>query len=275
MEWSIGMSVWMLIPGGRWRSVCHVSCMWSAIYTDLKTLYLPLATFTSHYCSCTPLSSCSPQSSSPLHPLTAMASQPQEQLTYITTVTHPEILHNICPYLDTPTIKALRLASHSVNDVATPYLFRCITLSIHKRRLARLEWIAEQPKFAKGVREIVWETAHYSDPDPQINMDVFKRTMEGEPRGILSRMPLSRDFEARWRQQERMIQKYRRLATEEEALGRTDLVETLSQSFRKLQNLKSLVMTVWNREADDTGAYCPWSVVYACFVSFDSRSCVC
>lgn len=68
----------------------------------------------------------------------------------------------ILPHLDTKAIRHLRLVCRTLEDAASPHLFRTLHLNLSKRSFRRLHRSAASPHLAKGVREIIWDTTHYS-----------------------------------------------------------------------------------------------------------------
>ena len=155
------------------------------------------------------------------------------------TIWHPDILNHICGILDTPSIKALRLTNSSISDTADPYLFSTMVLGLRKSRFARLQWVADRPKFAKGVRRIIWETAHYHE---DIDYDVdFLHDYHLGPHDL----QWSDDPEVLDRQKQHVLERYRQMGSDEEELLASDLENTLRQAFAKLPGLTSLDFVAW------------------------------
>lgn len=157
------------------------------------------------------------------------------------TVWHPDILEVICSYLDTTSIKSLRLVRRNDSEVATPYLFRTLVLGLREHRIARLVGVAENQKFAKSVRNILWDTAHYYDEEPPFDEKLFVR---GSGEHCL-KLDFSVDPAKRRRQKRHVLNRYAILAAEERAILESDLVGCLSEAFKRMPNFRSLEMTAW------------------------------
>lgn len=155
------------------------------------------------------------------------------------TIWHPDLLNPICDLLDTASIKALRLVDSSISETATPYLFHTLVLGLRKSRYARLQWVADRPKFAKGVRAIVWETAHYHD-DKGYNVGFLRKYYPGP-----LALQWSDDAEVRGRQEQHVLERYQAMARDEKELLASDHVDTLRLAFAKLSGLTSLEVLAW------------------------------
>ena len=67
-----------------------------------------------------------------------------------------DLLDVILLHCDRTDIVSLRLCNRAFEAAASPHLFRRLLLSPRKRHTRRLHRVANTPKFARGVREIVW-----------------------------------------------------------------------------------------------------------------------
>lgn len=85
------------------------------------------------------------------------------------TIWHADIFNIICQLRDKVSLKALRLVSYSIGEVATPYLFRTLILGLREYRLERLDCIPNSEKLAGLVRHIDGDTAHYYNEEPQFD----------------------------------------------------------------------------------------------------------
>ncbi|KAI9851258.1 MAG: hypothetical protein M1830_006912, partial [Pleopsidium flavum] len=77
----------------------------------------------------------------------------------------PELLHPICQFVTlhgVQHIKSLRLCNRCIEKIASEYLFPRLLIGPRKRLLRRLRRVAASPKFARGVRELEYDTTRYS-----------------------------------------------------------------------------------------------------------------
>ncbi|KAK4539628.1 hypothetical protein LTR36_010511 [Oleoguttula mirabilis] len=77
-------------------------------------------------------------------------------------LSNDDLLSNIVAFSDTSVISYARLVSRGFEAAASPYLFSTLRLGLRKRYFRRLKRVAADEKFAKGGREIVWDTATYA-----------------------------------------------------------------------------------------------------------------
>jgi len=74
-----------------------------------------------------------------------------------------DVLRMICACLDRSSIQSLRLVNRQWEDTASLHLFPTIVVRPREDVLQNITRIAEHSVFARGVREVVWETGHYAD----------------------------------------------------------------------------------------------------------------
>lgn len=163
------------------------------------------------------------------------------------TIWHPDILNSICDLLDTASIEALRLVNSSISETATPYLFRILVLGLRKSRFARLQWVADRPNFAKGVREIIWETAHYHD-----DKCYDKRWLHDDRSGPHD-LQWSKCPVVLARQEKHVLGRYRQMASDEEELLRSNPYGVLRQAFTKFAGLTTLHIAAWHERLGSGG----------------------
>ena len=166
---------------------------------------------------------------------------------------HIDIFDIVCACLDTASIKSVRLVNHKLSETATPHLFNKLALGLRKRSLECLAWVTAQPKFAKGVREVVWETAHYYHEDHPYDENIFE-----EP-SLFANLGYSDDAKIRKQQQQNVLTRLCTLAAEVLDLLerlRNDTDKTLAACFSKLPALKTVVLVPTN---GDFGQTCPIS----------------
>ena len=72
-----------------------------------------------------------------------------------------DLLDIILLHLHRSDIQNTRLSCRSIEEIASGHLFRTLILSSRKRHFRRLRRVAAEYKFARGVRDIVLEIAHY------------------------------------------------------------------------------------------------------------------
>lgn len=169
---------------------------------------------------------------------------------YSTTIWHPDVLHIICSYLDTPSIKALRLVRSDINETATPYLFRTLVLSFSKRRFQCLNRVSETPKFSKGVRTILWDTAPYYLPNEPYDESMFLRS---ERDFFHLQLNFSTDGQKVKQQMKHVLSRYRTLAKEEKLLFDSDHEPFLTSAFKRLKKLRSLELVAWMHPLSEEG----------------------
>ena len=140
-------------------------------------------------------------------------------------------------------IASLRLCCTALETAASPHLFRRLVLSSRKRHLRRLKRIADDEKFAKGVREVVWETAHYGTNVPEDNV----LSDDQEFTRLLYLSGYDEDHEL-WsaERQKKCFARLRSLRSHDMSVWSAEFLKWLRGNFSKLKGLNSLVFTVWN-----------------------------
>lgn len=83
----------------------------------------------------------------------------------------PELLALIISFLDVPDRKAIRLGSRLLNELATPGLFRSVSLVYTLADLERLSHIAEHEVFRSQVRRIIYAPSRYA---PGMTLDQWQ-----------------------------------------------------------------------------------------------------
>ncbi|KAK5124803.1 hypothetical protein LTR85_001516 [Meristemomyces frigidus] len=135
----------------------------------------------------------------------------------------------------------VRLTSKAFEVAASPYLFSTLRLGFRKRYLRRLKRVAADRKFAKGVREIVWDTAHYAtNGSPYELFDVGALMLStGVPYEEM--IPRSREHGGT------SLARLRALAKDEDELcGREAVLVELVEGLRSFTGLKSVVIACWS-----------------------------
>lgn len=148
--------------------------------------------------------------------------------TDFTDILDEDILHIIYgQHMNVPDLQALRLLSRRSNTVASAYLFRTIIMRLQPGTLLTITRIAENEIFARGVRELVWETAHYIDTLSPRYKDLNPAFLDDHiESGHLAARPS-------WT----MAPVAERLQREED-VSRSDLVDTLQAFLAKFTGLR-------------------------------------
>ncbi|KAK3722412.1 hypothetical protein LTR37_002403 [Vermiconidia calcicola] len=161
-----------------------------------------------------------------------------------------DLLDIILIHLDVATIAGIRHCNRALEAAASPFLFRTLLLSTRKRHLRRLRRVAESEKFARGVRKIVWQTAHYGasaiENDPQGRYDHAIHFMLR-----LSGRQEDRSTKHTEQQHAATVNRYIRLGRDE-VTARTDgnLKPMLLEAFSSMTGLKTVVIKVWSEGGD-------------------------
>lgn len=155
--------------------------------------------------------------------------------TDFTSVLDEDVLHDVYGRLDVQDLQALRLVNRQSNAVASCYLFHTIVVRPRRSTLAKITSISENELFAKGVREVVWETGHYLD-----TLDL---------KGLVSNRGELHDLSEDWvgvRPGTLMDNTAQRLL-EEEADARPELLDKLAAAFGKFNGLRKAAIYSWAR----------------------------
>lgn len=139
------------------------------------------------------------------------------------------------------SISYARLVSRTFEASASPHLFRTLRLSALKRHLRRIKRVAADPKFAKGVRNIVWETVHYVKSGQLYDdLDVISMICLGGEALVKKHEKDSQEYTV-------SVARLRALARDEEELGDwVGLLKELVSAFRSFTGLRSLEITSWS-----------------------------
>ncbi|KAK5745754.1 hypothetical protein LTR17_001256 [Elasticomyces elasticus] len=188
----------------------------------------------------------------------------------------PELRGLVFQHCDVSTIQQLRLVNRQTEADASYHLFSTLTVAMQKRQLRRLQRIARVPKFAKGVKVLVWETAQYSAKEEGVDLctaesigklhyrQLAAKMMEEDP--TLGRHDVDEWYDLTDAEQEPWNQsasvglaRYKSLQkSEENLLADLEVHSVVSKHIAALSNLRSVTMTPWaekrNRSFFDVGA---------------------
>ena len=161
-----------------------------------------------------------------------------------TTAAHPalfntDLLDIVMRYTERCDIASLRLCNKTLEAAATPHLFRKLVLSAQKRHMRRLVRVANTDKFAKGVRELVWETFSYEDFEYD-EAATGRFTFESLPDRHMGKSWTAKQFRASMAELES-------LKLHEQSFWKDE--KTLNQIVTALKNMsgvRKLVVTVWD-----------------------------
>lgn len=178
------------------------------------------------------------------------------------TIWHQDILDITCSYLDTSSIKALRLVRHDISDIATPFLFHTLHLGLRHDRLERLRYLSRHEKFSTGVCEVVWDTSFYSgghDGHASFSENLFVRN--NRPPCLM--LDFSTESKKRREQKDHVLARYEALGAEEVEIINSDLLGTLTSAFKTMSKLKRLGFLGWGYPLSEEGH------VYSRYVKMD------
>ena len=154
-----------------------------------------------------------------------------------------DLLDIICLHTDRHVITSLRLCCRTLKGAAAPHLFRRLVLSARKRHTRRLQRVAACEKFANGVREIVWETAHYGGDIDNENQEIFIKAF------LLLGDATELEATTSSEQQRVWMARFKNLKAHEKGVWTDkDLTIGMIEAFRKLVGLRSVVSTVWDAQ---------------------------
>ncbi|KAK4952753.1 hypothetical protein LTR10_009561 [Elasticomyces elasticus] len=189
----------------------------------------------------------------------------------------PELRGLVFQHCDVSTIQQLRLVNRQTEADASHYLFSTLTVALQKRQLRRLQRIARIPKFAKGVKVLVWETAQYSAKEEGVDLctaeSVGKLLYELKVADIVdtSSIITNHDIEGWyglanyerevWKERGIIgLARYKSLQNFEETLL-AELLQTpsvISDHIAALSSLRAVTLTLWaekrNRRFFDVGS---------------------
>ncbi|KAK4952754.1 hypothetical protein LTR10_009562 [Elasticomyces elasticus] len=179
----------------------------------------------------------------------------------------PELREIIFANCDTATIQQLRLVNRQTEADASQFLFTTLVVGIKKRYLRRLQRIAADPKFARGVKEVICETAQYTAKQNDIDLctadavgQLLYRlcTAEQAPMpydNILGANIDPNDWQAlsdaqreTWKQKSAVgLARYLSLQKGEEQLLTNSyaITHAMSMQMQYLEELRKVTMTVW------------------------------
>ncbi|KAK4904210.1 hypothetical protein LTR49_026301 [Elasticomyces elasticus] len=178
----------------------------------------------------------------------------------------PELRGLVFQHCDVSTIQQLRLVNRQTEADASYYLFSTLIVALQKRQLRRLQRIAGVPKFAKGVKVMVWETAQYSAYEEGVDLctaesmgklhyrQLAAKMMEEDP--TLGRRDVDEWYDLTDAEQEPWNQSASKF--EENLLADLEVPSVVSKHIAALSNLRSVTMTPWaekrNRSFFEIGA---------------------
>ncbi|KAK5745755.1 hypothetical protein LTR17_001257 [Elasticomyces elasticus] len=179
----------------------------------------------------------------------------------------PELREIIFANCDTATIQQLRLVNRQTEADASQFLFTTLVVGIKKRYLRRLQRIAADPKFARGVKEVICEMAQYTAKQNELDLctadavgELLFRlcTAEQAPMpydDILGENIDPNDWQAlsdaqreTWKQKSAVgLARYLSLQKgEEQLLTNSDpITHAMSVQIQYLEELRKVTMTVW------------------------------
>lgn len=161
----------------------------------------------------------------------------------VAVVSNPDLLTLVFAHLDTAGIANSRLASKYFDTVASPHLFNTLRLGFRKRYLRRLSRVAAIEKFAKGVREIVWDTAHYSTNNVAYNNHDILYLL------VLSGAPYEQLIQHDHRDHRAGLARLTALAKDEKDIAHAPrLMDVLVAAFEPCMGLKALTITNWSNK---------------------------
>ncbi|KAK5746885.1 hypothetical protein LTR17_000516 [Elasticomyces elasticus] len=175
----------------------------------------------------------------------------------------PELRGMVFEHCDVSTIQQLRLVNRQTEADASHYLFSTLIVALQKRHLRRLQRIAREPKFAKGVKKLVWETAQYSAKEEgvdlctaeSIGMLLYRLLAADIAEGA---SPIGKRIVDRWEdlsdaEQEGWkksgsvgLARYKSLQKfEEDLITNLEMPSAISKHIAALSDLRSVRMTPW------------------------------
>lgn len=155
-------------------------------------------------------------------------------------LSNDDLLTAIFAYLNKDIISRVRLVSRVCEAAASPFLFTTLRLGFRKQYIQRLNRVAANEKFAKGVREVVWDTTLGGDSRPTREGG---QMVEG-----LTNLPTSAELFVRFMKQKVEVMRRQRFGTggaDEQItpFNHGAAVNELATPLRFLTGLKSLVIT--------------------------------
>ncbi|KAK4919687.1 hypothetical protein LTR49_012751 [Elasticomyces elasticus] len=179
----------------------------------------------------------------------------------------PELREIIFANCDTATIQQLRLVNRQTEADASQFLFATLVVGIKKRYLRRLQRIAADPKFARGVKEVVCEMAQYRAQPDGINLctaeavgELLFRLCRAEQAAIPNHDILAQNGDSNnwqalsdaqretWKQKSAIgLARYLALQRGEGQLlaDSEPILNAMSEQIRYLQGLRKVTMTIW------------------------------
>ena len=163
-----------------------------------------------------------------------------------TVLFNDDLLQLVLDHCDCTTIAVLRLSNRYLEKEVSPRLFRTLLLSTRKRDMRRLNRVAQNDKFAVGVREIIWQSAHYSEnevlyTEAEVLMLSSTTCAREEDAQVLASSPAFRKTVARLKQLGR---------DKDELWEPADLHKSLAKAYLRFPVLEHVTITTWHAGDD-------------------------